>query len=99
MVTQVPEPQKPLSHYQDLCEQLTLRPVGTTAAQMREAAIVIRSLEIKADKLRAALLTAVETIRIWHNMDLRNPETASALWDTYWRHSPEMRVIREALSQ
>lgn len=47
--------------------------------------------------LEAALVQAVDCIRVWHNMGV--PVTqCSELWDLYWRNAPEMKPIREALS-
>lgn len=49
------------------------------------------------ERLRIALLQAVEVIQAWHNMDVPQKQR-SELWDIYWRSSPEMKPIREALS-
>lgn len=48
-------------------------------------------------RLRAALVEAVEVIQQWHNMGMRGPD-ASELWDIYWRNAPELKLIREALT-
>lgn len=50
------------------------------------------------DKLRAALLKAVECVQTWRNMGVPSKE-ASTLWDIYWRNAPEMKQIREALQR
>jgi UDP-N-acetylglucosamine 2-epimerase len=42
---------------QELVDQLRYRPVGTTAAQMREAATLIEQLAERYERLRAALTT------------------------------------------
>jgi hypothetical protein len=48
--------------------------------------------------LEAALVHAVSVIQTWHNADV--PESQrSELWDIYWRNSPEMKPIREALKE
>lgn len=49
------------------------------------------------DVLRAALVKAVEVIQGWHNMGIP-AGNRSELWDIYWRNAPEMKLIREALS-
>lgn len=56
-----------------------------------------KSIAEHIGELREALVRSVEVIQRWHNMGMTDM-TASALWDTYWRRSPEMRPIREALS-
>lgn len=48
-------------------------------------------------RMRAALVKAVEVIQQWHNGGLRGKD-ASELWDIYWRNAPEMKQIREALT-
>jgi hypothetical protein len=75
---------------EQLIDCLRHRPVGTTAAQMREAAD-------RLEMLRAALIGAIEVIQTWHNMGLAGKH-ASEMWDIYWRNAPEMKPIREALS-
>lgn len=46
---------------------------------------------------RDALVKAVDCIREWHNTGIP-AKHRSELWDIYWRNSPEMKPIREALS-
>jgi hypothetical protein len=48
------------------------------------------------ERLRAALVKSVAVVQGWHNMGLG--KSASTLWDIYWRSSPEMKPIREALT-
>ncbi len=46
--------------------------------------------------MTAALAKSVEIIRLWHSMGDKSvfePDT----WDIYWRLSPEIKTIREAL--
>lgn len=46
--------------------------------------------------LHKALCNAVQIIRDWHGM--RMPREAEDLvWKIYWSHSPELKLIREAL--
>jgi hypothetical protein len=52
--------------------------------------------DAEIERLRAALVGAVDAIRTWHNMGMSGTQ-ASAMWDIYWRNAPEMRAIREAL--
>ena len=40
------------------------------------------------EKMRAALIQAVEVIKDWHGEEA---------FDIYYKHSPEMKLIREAL--
>lgn len=49
------------------------------------------------DRLRTALIKAVEGIQVWHNMGLTGQQ-ASDMWDIYWRNAPEMKLIRDALT-
>jgi hypothetical protein len=49
------------------------------------------------EQLRAALVHAVGVIQTWHNMGMSGKQ-ASDLWDIYWRSAPEMKLIRDALS-
>jgi hypothetical protein len=49
------------------------------------------------DRQRAALVHAVSVIQQWHNGGLRGKD-ASELWDIYWRNAPEMKQIRDALT-
>lgn len=51
----------------------------------------------KETLLRAALIKAVEVIQGWHNMGIP-AGNRSDLWDIYWRNAPEMKLIREALT-
>jgi hypothetical protein len=48
--------------------------------------------------LRAALVHAVSVIQTWHNMGIPKKDR-SALWDIYWRNSPEMQPIRAELTK
>jgi hypothetical protein len=50
------------------------------------------------ERLRAALVKAVEVIQTWHNMGMSGKQ-ASEMWDIYWRNAPEMKLIREALAE
>lgn len=65
-------------------------------AAERAAPIIVR-LEDKEEQLRAVLVKSIEVIQTWHNMSLPAKE-ASTMWDIYWRNAPEMKLIREALS-
>jgi hypothetical protein len=56
------------------------------------------TLLTERDRLRVALLGAVEAIQTWHNMGM-SAQQASSMWDIYWRNAPEMRPIREALKE
>lgn len=49
------------------------------------------------DTLRDALVKSVAVIQAWHNMEIPMKQR-SELWDIYWRSSPEMKPIREALT-
>ena len=49
------------------------------------------------ERLRAALVKAVEVIQTWHNMGVPEKQR-SELWDIYWRNAPELKQIREALT-
>lgn len=61
------------------------------------AEVSMKKQQDEINRLRAALLKSVESIQAWHNMGMPAKQ-ASELWDLYWRNSPEMRPIREALS-
>lgn len=51
----------------------------------------------KVDKLKSALLTAVDLIRTWHNLSFNgNGPLAETAWQAY-EQSEEMREIREAM--
>ena len=49
------------------------------------------------ERTRDALVKAVAAVQQWHNGGLRGKD-ASELWDIYWRNAPEMKQIREALT-
>lgn len=49
------------------------------------------------ERLRTALVKSVAVIQTWHNQGIPVRE-CSKLWDIYWRNSPEMKPIREALT-
>lgn len=53
--------------------------------------------QCEVERLRSALVKAVECIQVWHNQGIPVRE-CSKLWDIYWRNSPEMKPIREALT-
>ena len=53
--------------------------------------------QAEVERLRGALVKSVDCIRVWHNQGIPVRE-CSKLWDIYWRNSPEMKPIREALS-
>lgn len=48
-------------------------------------------------QLRGALVKAVEVIRQWHGMGVPKKQEHE-LWTIYWRSAPEMKQIREALT-
>lgn len=50
----------------------------------------ILTLERKVTELRAALLEAIECIKVWHG---------PVSWDIYYNHSPEMKRIRAPFNQ
>lgn len=58
----------------------------------------LTAAEAQRDQLRAALVSAVESIQIWHNMGLPRDQR-SEMWDIYWQRAPEMKPIREALKE
>ena len=49
------------------------------------------------ERLGEVLVHAVSVIQGWHNMGVPEKQR-SQLWDIYWRISPEMKPIREALA-
>lgn len=72
---------------------------GTAEVEKGEdSAVLLAAAEMakRAPQMRAALVHAVDCIRTWHNIGLG--KSASEMWDIYWRCSPEMKVIRDALS-
>ena len=48
------------------------------------------ALAERCEKLREALIAAVECIKVWH--------VADDVWEIYYDHAPEMRLIRQALA-
>lgn len=53
-----------------------------------------------AAKSPGALIAAVKVIQVWHNLRQRGasePFGLDGAWKIYWRNSPEMASIREAL--
>lgn len=62
-----------------------------------EVLLAASEMAKRAPEMRAALVKAVEVIQSWHNLEC-GKKKASELWDIYWRNSPEMKPIREALT-
>ena len=56
-----------------------------------------RTLADEIERLRVALMKATHVIEGWHNLGIPEGQQAD-LWNIYWRKSPEMKPIREALS-
>ncbi len=54
-----------------------------------------------APELLAALKEAKETIRTWHDMQVRSwqPAQDDSLWELYDANSPEMKLINAALAK
>jgi hypothetical protein len=53
--------------------------------------------EAKVARLREALQQAEKIIRTWHGMAM-NPDEEERVWRIYRDRSPEMKIIRQALS-
>jgi hypothetical protein len=53
-------------------------------------------LKEENERLREALLYAVEQIKMWHNMGDQSAR-AEQIWLIYYDHSPEMQRIKAAL--
>jgi len=82
----------------DLVSRLTLAAQGEGASDFTPQVHFTLLLEARdeIDRLRDALVKSVAVVQGWHNMGLG--KSASILWDIYWRSSPEMKPIREALT-
>ncbi len=52
-----------------------------------------------AAELREALKKAVEVIRLWHGLKIKDQKAEATMWQIYWEKSPEMKIIREALER
>ena len=64
---------------------------------------LFQSAQADVVRQRAELLKkAVELIKTWHNGEAvikLGQEQADYMWDIYYNHAPEMKEIREALSE
>ncbi len=72
---------------EELADELA-RTNEALAACQSQAAGRIRVLE-------AALASAVEVIKVWHNMD---GAAAEAVWPLYYKNAPEMAPIRDTIA-
>lgn len=77
-------------HCQDCCCARSWKALGITD-------YTGLSIPEHIERLRNALLKAVEAVQVWHNMGVPAKDRSN-LWDLYWRNAPEMKPIREALT-
>jgi len=83
--------------YRDLHSVPSLATVARLRLDVDHNEMIMRSEN--PGELREALQKAVEVIRIWHGLKIKDAEAEAQMWKIYWEQSPEMKIIREALER